>query len=47
MGKWTKEMKGFVEAKGKSMKRIYFFYTTCPACAKYYGKNYTVILAKV
>ena len=47
MGKWTKEMKGFVEAKGKSMNRIYFFYTTCPACAKYYGKNYTVILAEV
>ena len=22
--------------------RIYFFYTTCPKCAKYYGKNYVV-----
>ena len=47
MGKWTREMKGFVASKGKSMKNMYFFYTTCPACAKYYGKNYTVILAEV
>ena len=47
MGKWTREMKGFVASKGKSMKNMYFFYTTCPACAKYYGNNYTVILAEV
>jgi len=26
---------------------MYFFYTTCPKCAEFYGKNYTVILAKV
>ena len=47
MGKWVKEMKTFVKAKGKEIKKLYFFYTTCPACAKYYGKNYTVILAKI
>ena len=46
-GKWVKEMKSFVKAKGKEMKKMYFFYTTCPKCAKYYGKNYTVILAEV
>ena len=38
-GKWVKEMKSFVKAKGKEMKKMYFFYTTCPKCAKYYGKN--------
>jgi len=26
---------------------MYFFYTTCPKCAKKYGKNYVVILAEV
>lgn len=47
MGKWTEEMKKYIEAKGKKMKKLYFFYTTCPACAKAYGKNYTVLLAEI
>ncbi len=47
MGKWAKEMQGFVKSKGKELKKMYFFYTTCPKCAKYYGKNYTVIMAQV
>lgn len=47
MGKWIKEMKAFVESKDKSVKKLYFYYTTCPKCAKVYGKNYTVIFAKI
>ena len=47
MGKWAKEMQGFVKSKGKELKKMYFFYTTCPKCAKFYGKNYTVIMAQV
>lgn len=47
MGAWMKEMQGYVKSKGKELKKMYFFYTTCPKCAKYYGKNYTVILAQV
>lgn len=47
MGAWMKEMQGYVKSKGKEIKKMYFFYTTCPKCAKYYGKNYTVILAQV
>ena len=46
-GKWVKEMQGYVKKMGKNMKRLYYFYTMCPACAKYYGKNYTVLLAKI
>ncbi len=46
-GKWAKEMKEYVSSKGKAIKKIYFFYTTCPKCAEYYGKNYTVVLAQV
>jgi hypothetical protein len=46
-GKWVKEMKGHVQGQGKELKDFYSFYTTCPACAKYYGKNYTVLLARI
>jgi len=47
IGNWIKEMKTFVESKGKQMSKIYFYYTTCPACAKKFGKNYVVILAEI
>jgi len=47
MGKWIDEMKRYVDSKNKKMKKMYFFYTMCPSCAKYYGKNYTVLLAQV
>jgi len=46
-GKWVKQMKRYVKSQGKELKKMYFFYTTCPACARVYGKNYTVILAAV
>ncbi|MBU0662733.1 MAG: hydrolase [Candidatus Diapherotrites archaeon] len=46
-GKWAGEMDEYVKSKGKETKKMYFFYTTCPKCAEHYGKNYTVILAKV
>ncbi|MFH1182349.1 MAG: hydrolase [Candidatus Woesearchaeota archaeon] len=47
MGRWIKEMQAYVASKGKKAEKLYFFYTTCPSCAKFYGKNYTVILAKI
>ena len=47
MGKWTKKMNRFVKAKDKAIKKMYFFYTTCPACPNIYGKNYAVILVEV
>jgi hypothetical protein len=40
-------MKDYVKTKAREIKKMYFFYTTCPKCAEFYGKNYTVILAKV
>ena len=45
--KWEKEMQTFVENKGKHVKKTYFFYTTCPKCAKYYGKNYLVAVSEI
>ncbi len=44
---WIEEMKSFVKGKGKGFQKLYFFYTTCPKCAKKYGKNYVVILAQL
>ena len=46
-GKWATEMESYVRSKGKEIKQMYFWYTTCPKCAKVSGKNYTVILAIV
>jgi len=47
MGNWIKQMGEFVRSKGKTAKNLYFYYTTCPKCAKIYGKNYVVLLAEV
>jgi hypothetical protein len=44
---WIREMDTFVKAKGKTTKKLYFFYTTCPKCAKFYGKNYVVLVAQI
>ncbi|MFA6528635.1 MAG: hydrolase [Candidatus Gracilibacteria bacterium] len=46
-GKWAEEMKKYVQSKKKELKKIYFFYTTCPKCAKAYGNNYVVLLAQI
>ncbi len=45
--RWCDEMHEHVEAQGKEVKKMYFYYTTCPKCAKVYGKNYIVLLAQV
>jgi hypothetical protein len=47
MRTWIEGMKTFVQGRGKVLQKMYFFYTTCPKCAKKYGKNYVAILARV
>ena len=47
MSAWCKEMEENVTGKGKSLDKLYYFYTTCPKCAKHYGKNYVVAIAQV
>ncbi len=44
---WLGEMEDLAHAAGKSPKEIYFFYTTCPKCAKAYAKNYVVGVVSV
>ncbi|TSC91421.1 MAG: hypothetical protein CEN90_550 [Parcubacteria group bacterium Licking1014_17] len=46
-GKWAIEMQKYVKNQGKELKKIYFSYTTCPKCAKVYGKNYVILFAQI
>ena len=36
---WFGEMQELVRTRGKEPGRIYFFYTTCPKCAKTTGRT--------
>ncbi len=45
--KYIKKMNKDLEAQNKKAKDYYFYYTTCPKCAKKYGHNYIVGFAEV
>lgn len=45
--KWHAALEDMVRARGREPGRIFFFYTTCPRCAKHYGKNYVVGVAEI
>ncbi|HDR53556.1 MAG TPA: hypothetical protein ENN60_02690 [archaeon] len=47
LGSWTADFKKYVASKGKDLRQLYYWYTTCPACARKYGKNYVVLSARV
>lgn len=47
MGDWAKEMQRVARTKERTIDDLFFFYATCPKCAKRYGKNYVVGVAKV
>ncbi len=44
---WEKEMESFVKQRGQQVNKTYFFYTTCPKCAKTYGRNYVVAVSQI
>lgn len=44
--KWHQQLRAFIGSKGERLLHSYYFYTTCPNCAKVYGKNYVVGFAK-
>jgi len=46
-GKWARETLQYVETQHRQLRKLYFFYTTCPKCAKHFGKNYVVAFAEV
>lgn len=45
-GKWCKDFEELVKSKNLDILKWYMWYTTCPKCAKKYGKNYSVIIGK-
>ena len=46
-GAWCKDFEAYARKKGHEIKKWYMWYTTCPKCAKKYGKNYTVIIGEL
>jgi hypothetical protein len=46
-GQWAEQMTSHVAQQGRKLEKLYFGYTTCPRCAKAYGKNYVVLFAKL
>ncbi|MBN2378046.1 MAG: hypothetical protein JXD22_16735 [Sedimentisphaerales bacterium] len=44
--KWCKDFEALAKSKNLSIKKQFMWYTTCPKCAKEYGKNYVVIIGK-
>lgn len=46
-GEWMKDFESQLKAKGQTAKKTYMWYTTCPKCAKKYGKNYVVVIGRV
>jgi hypothetical protein len=46
-GKWMREMEAHVRGQGMEPLKTYFFYATCPRCAKTFGVNRVVLFTKV
>lgn len=46
-GKWCKDFESYAGKQNLAIRKWYMWYTTCPKCAKKYGKNYVVIVAQV
>lgn len=47
VGRWQQQFEKDLAADGKKAARVHFFYTSCPKCAKAYGKNYVVGIAEL
>lgn len=44
---WSKDFEEKAREKNLNIEKWYMWYTTCPKCAKKYGKNYVVIITKI
>jgi hypothetical protein len=45
--KWCDDFEAYAKEQGYEIKKWFMWYTTCPKCAKKYGKNYVVIIAEI
>lgn len=46
-GKWCKDYEDYANEQNLKIKKWFMWYTTCPKCAKKYGKNYVAIIGEV
>lgn len=46
-GNWCKDFEEYAKSKALRITKWFMWYTTCPKCAKKYGKNYVAIVASV
>ena len=46
-GKWMQDFEAYAKGRNYKIDQLFMWYTTCPKCAKKYGKNYVVIIARV
>lgn len=44
---WIKDFMHFLKGKKLRLQKTLMWYTTCPKCARKYGKNYVVIVGKL
>ena len=45
--KYLNEFRRYLVLVDRKAKKYYFYYTTCPKCAKKYGHNYIVAFAEI
>lgn len=46
-GQWCKDFDDYAKAHQHEVTKLYMWYTTCPKCAKKFGKNYVAILGRL
>lgn len=46
-GKWMKDFEAYNQVNQIKVSRWFMWYTTCPKCAKKYGKNYVAVLGQL
>lgn len=46
-GNWCKDFDAYAKSRSLEITKWYMWYTTCPKCAKKYGKNYVVIIGRI
>lgn len=45
--RWRADLVEYARSIGREADEVYFFYTTCPKCARHYGSNYVVVLGRL
>ena len=46
-GKWCKDFQEYAKGRNVEIGKLYTWYTTCPKCAKKWGKNYVGVLGEI